>query len=376
MSGIPAGKKLQEFLDEETSLPELYGQALDLIQEHLPLRKGPEGSSLVSVYSEEIKSRGFTLHYYTSYTYSGTDAREGFTSMLRSLIASRVRVLLTTTATSITVTEEGFSVRATSKTGTIVIRCNRVVVAVGRAGTEFLHSLDKCFSLGGESNHFEIGVRLEWPTSLWPSLDKYHKDFKVLFNRARTFCVCKDGYLVPYRCSGNLLVGGYLSLDNPTGLTNLAILVRNPALSGVRDHPTYVEAQARMSEVAQVVPLRQNLLQFIGKDQNAGDCGNPSTLNQWKAANILAHYPKESGEELRCAVEQFFEHLFPRRKDKGAVAVYAPAFEYFWPRFPLMQHLNSRVPGLYLVGDASGNFRGILQAFASGIYCAEHLTRL
>src|SRR5258708_2381794 len=49
----------------------------------------------------------------------------------------------------------------------------------------------------------------------------------------------------------------------------------------------------------------------------------------------------------------------------------APAVEHYWDVLPTESTFMTKVTDLYLVGDAVGRFRGMLQAAWSGLICAH-----
>ena len=52
--------------------------------------------------------------------------------------------------------------------------------------------------------------------------------------------------------------------------------------------------------------------------------------------------------------------------------IFAPEVDYNGLSFPVNSDF-SIIPRLYLIGDCTGRFRGILQAFCSGSICAESI---
>ena len=79
---------------------------------------------------------------------------------------------------------------------------------------------------GGKKNHLEAGVRIEFPTRLCPDIGGYHKDLKLLFGDARTYCLCKNGKVALYRIDEVCFTEGYFTSESLTDLTNIGILVR------------------------------------------------------------------------------------------------------------------------------------------------------
>ena len=80
--------------------------------------------------------------------------------------------------------------------------------------------------------------------------------------------------------------------------------------------------------------------------------------------------PGEMRESVRKSVEVLVKDAMGGL-DMCRVSVFSPAFEYFWPSYDLRFGFESREANVFIVGDCAGQFRGILQAFCSGLVCAD-----
>jgi uncharacterized FAD-dependent dehydrogenase len=97
----------------------------------------------------------------------------------------------------------------------------------------------------------------------------------------------------------------------------------------------------------------------------------PTTMPTAIKGNINDIYPDPISTELRNGVIKFVEVLF-EKQDWDKIAVLAPSLEYTWPKFFINPDFSIK-PHLYLIGDCTGQFRGGLQAFCSGIISAENI---
>jgi uncharacterized FAD-dependent dehydrogenase len=82
-------------------------------------------------------------------------------------------------------------------------------------------------------------------------------------------------------------------------------------------------------------------------------------------------FPASIATEVREAVLYFAQRLLPRQHWEE-VRVFAPEVEYAGLSFLVKPNFSIR-QGFYVIGDSVGQFRGIAQAFCSGIICAENL---
>ena len=63
------------------------------------------------------------------------------------------------------------------------------------------------------------------------------------------------------------------------------------------------------------------------------------------------------------------------RDDWPRIGVFGPEFDYYWPTMTVHADFRTDVDRLYLIGDGTGRFRGILQAFASGLHLGSSLQK-
>jgi len=88
-------------------------------------------------------------------------------------------------------------------------------------------------------------------------------------------------------------------------------------------------------------------------------------------ADINECFPESVSGKIREAVHYFVSRLLP--KDRWSeVNVFAPEVDYGGVCFSINSDF-SIIPRIYLVGDCTGRFRGILQGFCSGIICGESI---
>jgi len=76
-------------------------------------------------------------------------------------------------------------------------------------------------------------------------------------------------------------------------------------------------------------------------------------------------------EKIKNAVYYFVDRIFPKDYWENIV-VFAPEIHYTGLSFPVKSDF-SVIPKMYLIGECTGKFRGVLQSFTSGMFCAESI---
>jgi uncharacterized protein len=374
VSVYPAGRAMAGIIGSESETKKslstafgLFNQFVQLIPPNIPL-------NIVQAAVEQYAHRGFEFRYYDSYLYHQSDLISGYNRMLDEILASGISVHLETHVKWIKPTEEGFHISgSTGKNNAVEFFSKRLILAVGRYGIDLLNALDPTLKLEGRPNDLDVGVRLEFPTSIWPDINSCHNDLKLHFMNARTFCVCKDGFIAPYRLNDIFLLEGHSEPDIKTGFTNLAITVRCPSDSNLSSRAIFSDIQQRLLKQSNGKPIRQQLTDFLaGRPSQLEKSDKPASISYWQWGSIEACLPKSVYFAVRDAVGYFVDKILPPNA-LLSVSVFAPEIDYYWSKFPVTNGFLSQKEGVYLIGDCAGHFRGILQAFCSGIECVEHI---
>jgi hypothetical protein len=348
--------------------------ALARFREYAPTKSSSATSAAISALTAHYKKMGFTFRYYDACLCDASVIRAGYAEMLRQVGAAGAQLCLNTTVKRIERSGAGYRVAAVVQREQIAVLCDFLILAVGRSGGSLLRAVNDKLPLGLTAQRFEAGIRLEFPAALWPDIDVCHNDLKLVFGPARTFCVCKNGHLVPYQYAGMLMLDGHVDIDRPTGMTNLAVLVRSPVAGKEEVDLLMQNVRKRIRRLSAGKPVRQMLRDYLDGgigSEKALAVANCS-LRAWTHGNVSRVYPKCIQEPLHRAVTHFAATLLPGEAH-SVTSVIAPAIEYFWPAVEVRHGFTSRQRNLYVVGDCTGQFRGILQAFSSGMFCADHL---
>jgi len=367
ISGYPAGSGLASILGSACLAEEKLEEAFKILAHFLSIRKnGLKDSSVLA--KCKFGKMGFEYRYYPVYTYNTVDLARAYKMLLSQIRSKGVQVLLDTKVTDVNIEKGHFKVTAVHDNQKIVILTNHLILAVGRSGQNLLKSLNSRINVTRRQYHLDVGVRLEFPSVLYPDIDKYHKDLKLLFDDARTFCVCKDGKIAPYKYEDLFLLEGYYNPAHKTGFTNLAIIVRTPL--SWKNEILFSEIKRRILRISAGKPVRQMLPEYLGYKSES--VFSASSISFWQWGDVNKCFPTVISKKIRAAVNHFVSNLLPRDQ-WWKVSVFAPEIDCRL-KFPIKSDFST-IPRLYLVGDCTGRFRGILQAFCSGVICAENIIR-
>jgi uncharacterized FAD-dependent dehydrogenase len=317
---------------------------------------------------ETFERLGFDFKYYDAYEFDQEQLRRAYQALMDQLMVSGVHVMLNCALTDVSKANGVFRLLVSQGNQSGQISTQFLVLAVGRLGRGLLRTLNSNLELGGSENQLDVGIRLEFPTSLF-EVTRFHNDLKLHFGNARTFCVCKDGILTPYALDGVFFTEGYRGPRIKSGLSNLAISVRmNPSAENEQLLQTM---RCRLLAMSGGKPIRQNLLNYLGITSGKNPSEVKSSIAFFELGEIDKVFSVELAHSVKKAVEYFVSRLLPRER-WNEVNVYAPEVDYGGLAFATNRDF-SVMPGLYLIGDCTGRFRGIAQALCSGIVCAENI---
>ena len=371
ISTFPAGSGLGTIMSSPELANKKLTHALNIFKNYILLQKPNIPNNSIKNGRELFKKLGFDFRYYDSYICSQEDLRNAYQTMFLQIQSAGISILPNTKVIQIVSEDNGFKLIAKQDNYEVTIVTKYLVLGVGRLGRNLLKSLNTKWNLCGRENHLEVGVRLEFPTDLYPDINKYHNDIKLLFNDTRTFCVCKDGKIAPYRFEDIFLIDGYYNTTYKTGFTNLAIMVRLKPSD--QNEAIFSEIKRRVVGISNGMPVRQILTDYLNlkTENNNLPKYSKGSISLWVWGDVNQCFPRPISTKIKEGVHDFVSKLIPEDHWEK-VSVFAPAVEYSWLSFPIKSDF-SIIPRLYLIGDCTGRFRGILQAFCSGIICAENI---
>jgi len=369
ISAFPAGSKLTEILGSELKTQQALKEALVFLKKYFTLEKVKIKSEDIERAKEIFGKLGFNYKYYDVYlnTYGN------FSKIYQKLKNSNIQILMKTELIDIEPENSKFKITVKQAGNLKTIFAKNLIMGVGRKGRHLLETLNTKLNLKGIRNQVDVGVRLEFPTDSFSSIFKYHGDLKLKSNEARTFCLCKNGKIAVYLLDGIFFTDGYVDLNNKSGFTNIGIQTRLDPSD--QKEPLLKKVEDKMVSISNGLPIRQRLTDYLRvKDFKPNKSSSlESSISFWKEGNIDLCFPQIVAKKIRDATYHFVSELLPKNK-WSHTGVFAPEFNYAGLKFPVNSDF-SVIPGLYMVGDCTGRFRGILQAFSSGIMSAESILR-
>ncbi|HHW11856.1 MAG TPA: NAD(P)/FAD-dependent oxidoreductase [Firmicutes bacterium] len=302
-------------------------------------------------------------------------------AMQEELERKGVEVAFNSACTELLV-EKGVAVGVRLKNGQ-EYRAKYIIVGPGREGSEWLVAEGRRLGLPTTVNPVDIGVRVEVPAEVMEPLTSVVYESKFIYysrtfeDRVRTFCMCPYGEVVVENNDGVQTVNGHSHAHKKTANTNFALLVSKNFTEPFKEPITYGRYVAGLA----------NLLGGGVIVQRLGDLqmGRRSTPERLRKGLVIPTLKEATPGDLSLVFP--YRHLLAIMEMLEALDTIAPGVnsrntllygvevKFYSSRLHLSSNLETKIPGLFAVGDGAGVTRGLMQASISGVIVGQEIKR-
>lgn len=254
-----------------------------------------------------------------------------------------------------------------------------VIAAPGREGADWLAAQARELGIGLVNNAVDIGVRVEVPAPVMEPLTEHLYEAKLIQmshrfgDQVRTFCMNPYGAVTTESYGDIVTVNGHSYAEKRTANTNFAVLVSQQFTHPFHEPITYGTSIARLANL-----LGEGILV-----QRLGDlrAGRRSTAKRIAESVVEPTMPSATPGDLSFVLP--YRHLVDILDFLDAMDTLAPGVaadgtllygievKFYSSRLELDRTLQTRIAGLYAVGDGAGVTRGLVQSGASGLVAAR-----
>lgn len=260
--------------------------------------------------------------------------------------------------------------------------CRKCIVSVGRSGSKWMETVCEDLKIPTKSNRVDIGVRVELPAVIFSHLTDELYESKIVYrtekfeDNVRTFCMNPYGIVVNENTNGIVTVNGH-SYDSPdlrTENTNFALLVAKHFSEPFKDSNGYGESIARLSNMLGGGVIVQRFGDLV-----RGRRSNQKRIEEGLVTPTLSATPGDLSLVLpKRILDGIMEMIYALDKIAPGTAnddtlLYGVEVKFYNMEVELDENLQSRYPGLYIIGDGSGVTHSLSHASASGVYVARHI---
>ncbi|MEG0830562.1 MAG: NAD(P)/FAD-dependent oxidoreductase [Anaerovoracaceae bacterium] len=274
--------------------------------------------------------------------------------------------------------------------GTFVVRtdkgeafkCKDLVLATGRSGSKWISTVCDEMGIDQKKNQVDIGVRVELQGEIFKHITDDVYESKIVYktdkynDMVRTFCMNPYGEVVAENTNGIVTVNGHSYADPAlrTENTNFALLVSNKFTEPFRDSNEYGESIARLSNMLGGGVLLQRFGDLVkGRRSSARrmeKCFTRPTLNA-TPGDLSLVIPKR---QLDNIIEMIYalDKIAPGTANEDTL-LYGVEVKFYNSKVEVDKNLETKIKGMYALGDGSGVTHSLSQASASGVYVGRIL---
>ena len=309
----------------------------------------------------------------------GTDRNFTILENIYEQSKDKVEMLFNTLATDVEQLDEGFVV-ITDKGERF--KCRHLVLATGRSGSKWISDICDKLGVNLTRNRVDIGVRVELPAVIFKHITDDVYESKLVYktdkynDMVRTFCMNPYGEVVAENTNGIVTVNGH-SYSDPalhTENTNFALLVSNKFTEPFKDSNGYGESIARLSNMLGGGVLLQRFGDLVkGRRSSARRMEKCFTRPTLKATpgDLSLVIPKR---QLDNIIEMVYalDQIAPGTANEDTL-LYGVEVKFYNSKVDVNENLETKISGLYALGDGSGVTHSLSQASASGVLAARLL---
>lgn len=358
-------------------------KALELMKyvDTINMSHGGEGTKMYSTAGTDLKKvclQNKLKLLDASVRHLGTDVNYVVLKNLYDEMKDHMDFFFDTPVEKIQVKEDGYTVSAKDAE----YACRKCIVSVGRSGSKWMETVCENLEIPTKSNRVDIGVRVELPAVIFSHLTDELYESKIVYrtekfeDNVRTFCMNPYGIVVNENTNGIVTVNGH-SYDSPdlrTENTNFALLVAKHFSEPFKDSNGYGESIARLSNMLGGGVIVQRFGDLV-----RGRRSNQKRIEEGLVTPTLSATPGDLSLVLpKRILDGIIEMIYALDKIAPGTAnddtlLYGVEVKFYNMEVELDENLQSRYPGLYIIGDGSGVTHSLSHASASGVYVARHI---
>ena len=359
-------------------------KALDLMKyvDEINMKYGGEGTKLYSTSGTKFKKLCMQndLHLLdASVRHLGTDINYVVLENLYAFLKDKVDFVFDKAVEHIKAVDGGYELTLSDG---VTHECKDCIISVGRSGSKWMEKVCKEMDIPTNSNRVDIGVRVELPAVVFSHLTDELYESKIVYrtekyeDKVRTFCMNPKGAVVNENTNGIITVNGH-SYEDPakqTENTNFALLVAKHFSEPFKDSNGYGESIARLSNMLGGGVIVQRFGDLI-----RGQRSTPKRIQESFTQPTLNATPGDLSLVLpKRILDGIIDMIYALDKIAPGTAndytlLYGVEVKFYNMEVEVVEHLESKYKGLYIIGDGSGITHSLSHASASGVHVARRI---
>lgn len=311
----------------------------------------------------------------------GTDSN--FDTMLKLVNSLEEKCDIFTQTDVLDVDKSAHTLTVSAKGNETVICADKIIFAVGRAGSRFFSAWCQKNDIPLQNNQVDVGVRVELPASVWEDFSKKIYEPKIwqrskqYGDTTRMFCFNERGQVVTENTSGVLTVNGhsYRDASKKTNNSNFALLSTIRFTEPFRQP---IEYARHVASLANLISGGSVLVQRFGDLIN----GRRTDEKRLRDSTTRPSLDAVAGDLSLCLPKRQLDNIIETLYSLDRVApgtanydtlLYGIECKYYSARPASNDFEIDGCKDIYALGDGAGFTRSLSQAAANGLYVADKL---
>lgn len=260
--------------------------------------------------------------------------------------------------------------------------CENCIISVGRSGSKWIEKICEKLRIPTKSNRVDIGVRVELPAEIFANITDELYESKIVYrtekfeDAVRTFCMNPNGIVVNENTNGIVTVNGHSYEDSSmkTKNTNFALLVAKHFSEPFKDSNGYAESIARLSNMLGGGVIVQRFGDLI-----RGRRSTEKRIAEGVVVPTLSATPGDLSLVLpKRILDGIIEMIYALDKVAPGTAnddtlLYGVEVKFYNMEVAVDNNLETKLKGLFVIGDGSGVTHSLSHASASGVFVARKI---
>lgn len=314
----------------------------------------------LNVLSTEVRHLGTTI------------AKEVFQNMY-DCMKDEISFTFEAEITAIVKEKDGFTITTKGSE----VKSRQIVMATGKSGSRWLGEIADQLGLEAGETRLDLGIRVEMKENQLDAI--LQETFETKLNyitpsySATTYCMNPRGRIIRKHQHGLVMPDGQNEREEDAPSQNLNFTLFVP-----RFFESYPKAMEEAHRIIGTINRGRGRIVL----QRLGDLLNGYTPKQGEASSIRPSINAEAGD-LREEVPEIYvdallefftalEGLLGEKIDRGTL-LYGLDSKFYEAKIHTDDTFQTNIPGLYLIGDCSGDTHSLSQAAASGVYLGEQM---
>lgn len=276
-------------------------------------------------------------------------------------------------------------IKVESASGTEELFADKIVVATGRRGADWLEKLCAEHGIAHAPGTVDIGVRVEVRSEIMEKVNNVLYESKLIGypapfrDKVRTFCQNPGGFVAQENYDAGLaVVNGHSFKGRKSENTNLAILCSQNFTQPFNQPIAYAQ---KIGELTNMLGAGSILVQRFGDILD----GKRTWQKELSRSNVRPTLPDAVAGDITAAMPyramtniirfmQAVDEVVPGFAAPETL-LYSPELKFYSNKVKMDADLNTNIANLHCLGDSSGWTRGLMMASVMGVRMARMILK-